>query len=454
MSPRRKVRTSELSSSSKEKSQWSFVILFILVGGFFLFYMFKWQQDDDYDRFEKAKQYAEYHKEFFVEKPVTFKVLDDMTLMIRSKNLGSDFWSNEFPSMLKKTELEVKEILDYSKYLNERDPDDRLKKKEIDLSSHPEILDILKTGINVSEKSLFNIASGEIFDFWDIAVRRKKLPDFKNLKEFIPFADPARIEIDEEKMSVRINSVNTGIKFDFFKEALFLKKLKEKLPGDDFHYIIFLGDRHGMWFLPEKFVRWTVSIDNPYALKNKARGALKLMPEEGFFVVTRSFEERFTMEMTDVSEKIQGEIKTLSQSEEKRDYLEKLREQYPAPQYIFNPVNSTMNKNYDLPVDWRTGMPAEANFLAMVIDSDPVKARMLSYSLYISNDSEIKEFMENWNKTVFSVLKNDDTTFVPEKFKDLFLTNEEIERLKFEYENKRRGLNPDGSVPEDKKGIL
>jgi len=453
MSPRRKVRASELSSS-REKSQWSFVVIFILIGGFFLYYMYRWQQDDDYDRFEKARIYAEYHKEFFVERPLTFKVLGDMTLMIRSTNLGSEFWSKDFPSILSDAENKVIETLKYSEYLNQRDPEDKFKKKEIDLSSHPDIMEILIQGKEVSDKSLFNIASGEIFDFWDIALRRQKLPNFENLNSFIPFADPQRIEIDKENNKVRINSVNTGVKLSFFREALFLKKLKELLPKDNFHYIIFLGDRHGMWFLPEKFVRWTVTIDSPYDLKNKVRGALKLMPEEGFFVVTRSFEERLTVELTDESVQVKKDLENLEDGDARREYILKLREKYPSPAFVFNPVEMTLNRLYDLPVDWRTGMPVSHNFAAMVIDSDPVRARMLSYSLFISDKNEIDSFVSIWNDVSFAVLMSDDTVFVPEKFKEIFLTTEEIEQLRIEHENKRRGLNPDGSVPEDRKGIL
>lgn len=443
-----------MSPSSREKNQWVYVFLFILVGGFFLFYMFRWQQADDYDRFERAREYAEYHKEFFVERPLTFNVLGDMTLMIRSTNLGSEFWGKEFPSMLAQTELEVNEILKYSAYLNDRDPEDRFKKKEVYLSSHPDIYDILEKGKKISEKSLFNIASGEIFDFWHIALRRKRVPDLKNLKEFIPFADPKRIELSEDEKKVRINSVNTGVDFSFFREALFLKKLEKKLPTENFHYLIFLGDRHGMWFLPEKFVRWTVTVDNPYELKNKARGALRLMPERGFFVVTRALEDRVSVELPELTEKIRADIEKLEGSEARREYLIKMREEYPPPRYVFNPADMTMNKNYDLPVDWRTGMPVENNVFAMVIDDDPVRGRMLSYSLYISNEEERNEFIEQWGDIIFAVVQSDDTVFVPEKFRDLYLTNEEIEKLRIEHENRRRGLNPDGSVPEDRKGLL
>jgi hypothetical protein len=453
MSPRRRVRASELSSS-REKSQWSFVILFILVGGFFLFYMYRWHQDDDYDRFEKAREYAEYHKEFFVERPLTFKVFDEMTLMIRATNLGSEFWSKDFPAFISSAEMEVNEIIKMEKYINQRDATDKFKKKEVDLSTHQDLFDLLVMGKEISEKSLYNIASGEIFDFWDIALRRKRLPKFENLNSFLPFADPERIELDDERKSVRINSVNTGIKLGFFKEALFMKKLKDKLPTEKFHYLIFLGDRHGMWYLPEEYVRWTVTLDNPYDLKNKVKGAIKLLPEEGFFVVTRRLEERVVIELPDVSAKIKKEIENLEDAVSRRDYVAKLRESYPSPSYVFNPVEMTLNRIYDLPVDWRTGMPVERNMAAMVIDSDPVRARMLSYSAYISNESERESFADQWPDIIFAVLESDDTVFVPGKFQDLFLDTEQIERLHIEHENRRRGLNPDGSVPEDRKGLL
>ncbi len=454
MSPRRKVRASELTSTGREKNQWSFFIIFILVGGFFLLYMYRWHADDDYDRFDKAREYAEYYKEFFVENPLVYTVFGDMTLMIRATNLGVEYWDNDFPSKLAKTENEVSNMIRAAERLNERDPDERLKNKEVDLSSFPEIIDILEMGKDISKNTLFNIAAGEIFDFWDIALRRKKLPDFDNLRPFIPFADPERIEIDREKGIVRINSVNTGVKPGFFREALFLKKLKEKLPRENFNYLIFLGDRHGMWFLPEKYIRWTVSIESPFDSLRKVKGALRLMPEEGFFVITRSLENQVVIEKTDISAKIRENVESLSDDSEKRaEYVKKIRQKYPSPFYVFNPVDISLNRIYSLPVDWRTGMPVEKNAAAIVIDSDPLKARMLSYSLYISDDDEVSAFTENWPDINFAILRSDNTIYIPENTEDIFLTAEEVEQLRIEHDYRRRGLNPDGSTPDDKKGL-
>ena len=55
MSPKRKVRASELAAG-RNNSQWRYLILLIVVGGFFLYFMIKWTGDKEYDRFAAAKQ--------------------------------------------------------------------------------------------------------------------------------------------------------------------------------------------------------------------------------------------------------------------------------------------------------------------------------------------------------------------------------------------------------------
>ena len=76
---------------------------------------------------------------------------------------------------------------------------------------------------------------------------------------------------------------------------------------------------------------------------------------------------------------------------------------------------------------------------------------MLSYSLFISDDAMIADHEKGFPNTIFAVLKNDSTVFVPQKFKDLFMTTEDVKEAKIKADYKARGLNPDGTVPEKKK---
>ena len=119
MSPKRKVRASELATGRNSNSHWRYLILLIVVGGFFLYFMIKWTSDKEYDRFAAAKQYSEYYKDFFVEKPLTYTVFEESKLVIRATNLGSEFWSKDFPSMIRQSENEVNEMLNVAKLINE-----------------------------------------------------------------------------------------------------------------------------------------------------------------------------------------------------------------------------------------------------------------------------------------------------------------------------------------------
>ncbi|HSW59169.1 MAG TPA: hypothetical protein VLJ60_00105 [bacterium] len=528
------------------------LVLLVIAGGSLLFFMTKWSGEGDYDRFQKAREYSEYYKEFFVELPLNYKVFDDMPLVIRATNRGSDFWNREFYGMIRQSENEVNEILSVAKLINETHNDGgNALKYEQNLSSFPALFELFTDGTDLSGRTLFNLACGEIFEFWERETRNYKrktaayakaetvagylfdnpslapveiqnrkslldnltkekaeanvskdevikkirsyadesfakfldnalkrpssltdaeqlallisvlkhikmhsetsvLPRIENLKSFIPYAKVENIQIDEVKKSVRITNPNTSVPVSFFREALFMKKLKEKLPKENFHYLIFIGDRHGMWSLPEKFMRWSVSIDDPYAVTNKARGAVKLMAEEGFFVVTRKNEELILLKMDDLSAKIKKDIVEMTDGESRNRYMTGLRKDYPSRKYLFDPVKINVFERYDTPVDWRSGASVEKNLSALVIDSDPVKARMLSYSLFISDMDDVKRFESEFPSTVFSVLKYDDTLYVPEKLIENFMTLEDIEKAKLLFEYRSKGLNPDGSVPEKK----
>ena len=456
--------------------------------------------------------------------------------------------------MIRQSENEVNEMLSVAKLINEsHSQNGESVKEEQNLSSFPALYELLETGKKMSEISYYNLASGEISEFWERQYRnfkkkstayakaevvlnylfdnpmlspteiqnRKKLldtltkektdsassiddlanqiyamsdktfagmlkdalskpssisenekkalllnilgnmkvhstidktPDFESVKAFIPYADPKKIELNGDRKSVRITSPNVSVDINFFKEALFLKKLKEKLPKVKFNYLIFLGDRHGMWKLPKEYVRWSVSIDDPFSVTDKIRGAVKLMPEEGYFVITRRNEDMIMTRLEDVSEKIRKDLDAIKEYDAKNAYLIQLRKDYPGKLYFFDPIKKTMFRKYDTPVDWRTALQVENNLAALVIDEeDPVRARMLSYSLFISDDARLADHEKGFSDTVFAVLKSDSTVFVPQKFKELFMTPEDVKEARIKADYKARGLNPDGTVPTKKK---
>lgn len=554
MSPKRKVRANELAANRNSNSHWRYLILLIIVGGLFLYFMIKWSSNKEYDRFAMAKQYSEYYKDYFVERPLTYTVFDENRLVIRATNLGSEFWDQDFPAMIRQSENEVNEMLSVAKLINENHQQNgESVKEEQNLSSFPALYGLLETGKKMSGISYYNIASGEISEFWERQYRnfrkkstayskaetvlnylfdnpmlspseiqnRKKLldtltkektdsassvddlanqiykladktfakmlkealskpssisenekkalllnilahikihstidktPNFESAKEFVPYADPDKIELNGEKKSVKILSPNVSIDVNFFREALFMKQLKEKLPKVKFNYLIYLGDRHGMWKLPKEYVRWSVSIDDPFSVTDKIRGAIKLMPEEGYFVITRRNENVIMTRLEDLSEKIRKDLDSIKEYDAKNAYLLQLKKNYPDKVYFFDPIKKTMFRKYDTPVDWRTALPVENNLAAFVIDEeDPLKARMLSYSLFISDDAQITDHEKGFSDTIFAVLKNDSTVFVPQKFKELFMTPEDVKEARIKADYKTRGLNPDGSVPAGKK---
>ena len=456
--------------------------------------------------------------------------------------------------MIRQSENEVNEMLNVAKLINETHSETgEIIKEEQNLSSFPALYGLIETGKKMSEISYYNLASGEISEFWDRQYRnykkkstayakaevvlnylfdnpmlspteiqnRKKLldtltkektdsassvedianqiykladktfakmlkealskpssisenekkalllnilayikihstideaPKFENAKAFIPYADPKKIELNDEKKSVKILSPNISIDVNFFREALFMKQLKEKLPKVKFNYLIYLGDRHGMWKLPKEYVRWSVSIDDPFSVTDKIRGAIKLMPEEGYFVITRRNENVIMVRMEELSEKIRKDLDSIKEYEAKNAYLIQLKKDYPDKTFFFDPIKKTMFRKYDTPVDWRTAEQVENNLAAFVIDEeDPVRARMLSYSLFISDDARIADHEKGFPDTIFAILKNDSTVFVPEKHKDLFMTSDDVKEARIKADYKARGLNPDGTVPTKKK---
>ncbi|MBR4490302.1 hypothetical protein IKP13_06675 [bacterium] len=550
---RRKVRSADLAKRNRNNSHIRYLLLLIAVGGFVLYFMVKWSGNDNYDRFEIARKYSEYYKDFFVETPLNYTIFDNTKLVIRATNLGSKFWNEEFYGMLRQSENEVNEILSVAKLINEAGPNSsETTKTEQNLSSFPVLYDLLETGKKMSSISYYNLAAGEISEFWERQYRnyqkranayakaemvlnylfdnpmlspseiqnKKKLlasltrekaeskstidelskeiysladkafasqlkealskpsslledekkallmnilghlknhttnfsvPKVENAKLFIPYANPDKIELNSEKKSVKILSQNISVDITFFKEALFMKLLQAKLPKENFNYLIFIGDRHGMWHLPKQYIRWSVSIDNPYAVTEKARGAVKLLPEDGYFVITRKNENLLMVRLDDITSQIQSKFNGLADEAEKSKYMMEIKQKYSDTKYFFDPIKKVLFQRFDTPVDWRTASQVENNLAALVIDeTDPMRARMLSYSLFISDEEGLKEHEKGFPDTIFAVLKSDDTVFVPQHHKDLFMTVEDIKDAKIKADYKARGLNPDGSIPEKK----
>lgn len=357
---------------------------------------------DETDRLAGAHRYAESLKEFFVPEPVKYKVYD-IPILIRAQDLGSEFWNTTFPNFLREAREETDRILAYERAINKRD--DNGDHAAVNIADEPTLVAILKEGKELSGKTLFNIAAGDIFDFWDTAARRyenwvlarerhfaittmlemkkneitaeekKKqteelarlerilakdrfLPDPKVVAGFLPHTKPAAIEIDEQAGTVRIAEPNAAVAISMLREAIFLERLRAKLPKD-LHYLIYFGDRHGIWRLPAKYVRWTVSIDNPLVvLGDKSLGAVRLMEEEGAWAIARVNESVIVQD----------------------------------------------DRSYSVPVDWRTGLPPAANIAAFVIDRSAVTARMLAYGLFISGPDDRAAFDATWGKVPYVVL--------------------------------------------------
>ena len=83
-----------------------------------------------------------------------------------------------------------------------------------------------------------------------------------------------------------------------------------------------------------------------------------------------------------------------------------------------------------MPVDWRTGMPTNRNLSAVVVDKDPVRARMLSYSLFISDKESFKSFSNTFPETGYAVLGNSGEVYTSEKWKDAYISQKDVEYIR------------------------
>ena len=156
------------------------------------------------------------------------------------------------------------------------------------------------------------------------------------------------------------------------------------------------------------------------------------------------------LDLEEETAKIRSDLAKIKDDAQRSKYFKDLKQKYPDIGYRLDPVTLTLSRRYDMPVDWRTGMPSDKNLSAVVIDEDPVRARMLSYSLFISGKESFESFSNAFPETMFAVLRSNKKVYVPEKFKDSYLSQNDVEKLRVEFDNTSRGLNPDGTVPKKK----
>ncbi len=529
MSYKRRVRATELAEKRNERLRWYHLAALLVVGGIFFFFMERWREDTMPDRFARAKEFSTYYHDYFIPFPKVYRVFEDkVPLVVRARNLGDDFFSRDLPSMIAASELEVNRIIEDVEQLRAQDEFDEMKRAKVSFADTPELFELIKRGKQVSEQSLFNIADGEIQDFWDIAFRhhrrwnlarlsveaclaellpdvqmtiiyqdrldnlfkrpykepvpsipeslkrisrldkniakklsflpntmnnmkqkrRKRttmlvaflareldivhtlsvLPDMKLLRGFISYARPKYVKLFEKEKAIQIVNPNTAIEIAHFRNALFLRHLREKLPKD-FDYFIVLGNRHGIWHLPKKYIRWTTPIDDPFALLNPHRGAIKLFAEEGSFATVRRREDYFDLIDRKATEEFRTALRKANNATKRDEVIRSIRNKYQAPDYIVDSVNKEVKRVYSVPVDWRTGTEAKKYKSVIVLDHDPVIARMYALSLFISDNKDIAAFEKQFPKTAFLILKNDDSLYIPKVSRPWALTLEQLKQL-------------------------
>jgi len=376
------------------------LILVFIVGGYFLLEkMIK--MPSKAERIQSVIDRTEsIYSSLFTPEPKKYRVMG-LPLYIRATDKGDLFWTKEFKQMITDAEAETNRIIAYESILNQSK-----EIRSLDLNAAADVKEIVDAGVSLYNISNYNIAAGTIFNLWvdesgefKFSVREDEkgvktktyvFPDESKALALSEFVDKNVIAVDGGIISVK--SRNAEIDLSYLKEAIFLEKLKKKMPAD-MRYILYLGNRHGMWKLPKQYIRWTVSIDNPYAVIDKQRAALKLLDDEGFFVISRRSEK----------------------------YIE------------------IGDKRYEFPIDWRNGR-APSNLSALVVDKSAVKARMLSYSLLISDNSDVAAFEKNFPQTPFLVLKSDDTVYVSPKYREIYLSLEDMKKAAIEDQKRKDKL--------------
>ncbi len=339
------------------------------------------------------------YKGLFTPEPIKYRVFD-IPLVIRATYKDSLYWQKDFRKFVSDAEAETRRLLDVEALINQS----AKKGTTVDLKEYPVVKSIIESGLYF-QKTSFNIAAGAVFNDWlnengEFKVNETENSDGTKTKSYIipdesktlyraGFADPKLITLSPEGI-LEIKSKEIEIDLTPFREAIFLYLLKEKIPKE-MDYLIYFGNRHGVWKLPKEYIRWTVSIDNPFSILNIQRGALKMSDEAGTFAITRRNEKFFEA----------GKIK------------------------------------YELPVNWKTGKTADQNLGALVIDKDIFRAKMLSYALFISKESDLPMLEKEFNSTDFIVLKNNNEVFVPEKSKPIYLSKEEIDKSKIDNEKRK-----------------
>ncbi|MCK5808974.1 hypothetical protein KAH37_08330 [bacterium] len=517
--------------------KWYYLVALLVVGALFVLFMERWRRDTGGDRFQKAEEFSNYYRDFFIPYPKRYYIFKEkVPMIVRARNLGADFFDRDLPNYIAQSQNEVNEMLAFMdavmKGWDKQTAADE-KRKSVSFAGDLVLFNLLKQGQSIASSTQFNIAAGEILSSWDRAFRhrdswllaqarvsaaiafllpdvkpstldtkkidrlfsekpsKKKgqeepplsqeellkqlalldsalakrvsaavqqdlkndkefqqrrsviellvtsltrvqredyLPNMARLRRFIPYAKPQYITLDDQEKSVQIANDNTSINIKHFKYALFLQQLRKKLP-QDFDYLMLLGDRHGMWHLPEKFIRWTIGVNDPFALLDKQRGALKLYMEEGAFSIVRRREDYFALTEKSATAEFQQKIAIAKESKESnavRNIIREMRKKYPNTHYLVDMLNQEVRRVYSRPVDWRTGLEAEQYKSVVVIDNNPVLARMYGLSLFLSNKSQIEQFEKAFPKSVFVMLNNDDTLYVPKVSTNYFVSNQHL----------------------------
>jgi len=197
MSKRKRIRATELGKS-KSRSHLIHFFLLLFVGVAFFIFMRSWNINTESRKqimMKKMKEYASYTRQYFIPHPYTYKVFGDMPLVIKATNLGMDFWNKEFPAMILSAEQETNRLLMYQSELNRPDKNNEYAKKQVVFGKDNLIFNLIKEGKFLSQKTNFDIAAGEIFDFWERSAKRSEFVDkiSQKIKDLIDYLNPKGI---------------------------------------------------------------------------------------------------------------------------------------------------------------------------------------------------------------------------------------------------------------------
>ncbi len=465
MVKRRPLRAADIAGSSSTGKNWLQLFFLIIAGIIVFFILYHLSDTGSVNRMEKAREFSEYYKEYFYPRAYTFKIFDDkIPLKMKSTNMGTEFIRHTFPTMISKTEREVKDIMAFRHELNKRDSEDRYSKKAVELGNEHRLFGLIEEGIDISKKTPFNIASGEIHDAWVRAFKRKQRYDAllkkkRRLERLLSFDDKQpgdtefvadlekKFEEKEKKEKIpperslrkklkkHLNSSDYNELTSFIEKAIsekYTKKIRGLLLYELLNTLESIEERSGV--LPDmknlrKFIPFA-KADN-ISVENE-KGSVKVK-NINTSVLLRIFRESLFLDI--LKEKLPEEMNYIIHLGS-RHGIWKLPEKYQRwVVSLDNPYNVLTSpsvagialfpesgafvttrkrekyfvwegKEYDLPVDWRTALPEKNNIAAIVIADSAVKGRMLSYALFISDDDELSDVEKQFPDTAFLLLKD------------------------------------------------